>query len=367
MAHPEDILAVEVDTSVPSGESDEVICPPNAVASGYEMDIKCMARRVGEDYVYYRKEGSSLHVLDKVWVYSTFNAWIIKHLHANSGKFFDASLRKYPRIECRIPTEGETWKWCISAMCEDSSGARSQSVKPSCSDITKTKNEFFLKFMAKEIDGGYAYYGRKRSVMHILEKKWMHDTFDASFIELLHTNSGKFLYTRGHLPDDNPYCAAYGAESAFRYVGLESIADFLLDCKDRIKDSVINPVAEISALLMKDRKDALPPLSGWQAHRISSFDPLEDRSSNVTVVQLCADDGDNSHVIAIANHWIFDSKHDRIPLTAENLDACIPGDRTFARCSYAIRFVPGKRLKRILDVSGSEPQEEGEAKKIRVA
>ena len=76
-----------------------------------------------------------------------------------------------------------------------------------------------------------------------------------------------------------------------------------------------------------------------------------------TMVQLCSVDEfgyeNNEHIVAIAGDWIFDSnKTHALPLSAESLDACcLDGDK-FLRVSYAVRFIPGKKLlKRKRDVN----------------
>ena len=67
------------------------------------------------------------------------------------------------------------------------------------------------------------------------------------------------------------------------------------------------------------------------------------------MVQLCSVDEsgyeNNEHVVAIAGDWIFDSnKTHALPLNAESLDACCLSSDTFKRTSYAVRFIPGKKL-----------------------
>jgi len=64
-------------------------------------------------------------------------------------------------------------------------------------------------------------------------------------------------------------------------------------------------------------------------------------------VQLHDSKGNSSHVIGIAGRCIFDStRHHALPLSPESLDACCLGDATVLRVSYAMRFVPGKKLLR---------------------
>ena len=89
-------------------------------------------------------------------------------------------------------------------------------------------------------------------------------------------------------------------------------------------------------------------MGGWQeTPHLPRFDPLTNRSHHPTIVQLCASDGDNTHVVCLPGDWIFDSNRRHVlPLCKASLDACCLGATTFLRVSYAARLVPGKRLKR---------------------
>jgi hypothetical protein len=123
------------------------------------------------------------------------------------------------------------------------------------------------------------------------------------------------------------------------------------------------------SLLCGECKDApLPYSTGWkETARIKNFDPLSNRSQDVTIVQLCATDGDNTHIIAIAGDWLFDSnRHSAMPLSRENLDRCCLGAEKFLRSSYAVRLVPGKKLRRIQE-NGPTAEDGPTAKKPKLA
>ena len=67
---------------------------------------------------------------------------------------------------------------------------------------------------------------------------------------------------------------------------------------------------------------------------------------------------DNSHVVAIVGRdvgrRIFDSnQHKPLPLSRDSLDACCLGPTTF-HVSYAMRFVPSKKLLRAAQARARE-------------
>ena len=54
---------------------------------------------------------------------------------------------------------------------------------------------------------------------------------------------------------------------------------------------------------------------------------------------------DKTHVVAIADRWIFDPNATQArPLTRAGLDACCLGGATYHRAAYAARFKPSKKL-----------------------
>jgi hypothetical protein len=133
------------------------------------------------------------------------------------------------------------------------------------------------------------------------------------------------------------YCASYGPASALRHAGFAEHADHLEQQAEHVLAALTNQAAEAGEVVKK--------LGGFVAQRMPNYDPLTDRSPHPTILQLCASDGDNTHVVGIAGDWIFDSnRHNALPLCKESLDACCLGDASFLRSSYAIRLVPGKKL-----------------------
>jgi hypothetical protein len=151
-----------------------------------------------------------------------------------------------------------------------------------------------------------------------------------------------------HFQGDKPYCASYGPASALRHVGFGHLADHLIDCADEIL-SADHQIAKVVELVAKS--------GGWtDTPAIKTFDPLSDRSPHVTIVQLCASDGDNTHVTAIAGDWLFDSnRQSALPLTAASLDMACVGKPTFSRVSYAVRLIPGKKLLKRIAMANALP------------
>ena len=139
---------------------------------------------------------------------------------------------------------------------------------------------------------------------------------------------------------DHPYCASYGLSSALRHCGYTEHAQHLEDRAEEVLSCKTSQAAR--AVLFVDGK------GGWsETRRLGDFDPLSDRSPHPTIVQLNDSDNDNTHVVGIAGEWIFDSnKHEALPLTRESFNACCLGDAPFKNVAYAVRFVPGKKLKR---------------------
>ena len=136
------------------------------------------------------------------------------------------------------------------------------------------------------------------------------------------------------------YCASYGLASALRFCGYVDHADHL-ECKaEEVLAATTNQAAKAV--------DVLVAFGGWaETKELTNFDPLAERSPHPTIVQVCASDGDNTHIVALAGDWIFDSNlHSALPLSKESLDACCLGLAAFSHASYSVRLVPGKKLKR---------------------
>jgi hypothetical protein len=233
------------------------------------------------------------------------------------------------------------------------------------------------KMWAERKGKGYLYYGLVKDApkWEALESSWVIHNFAqyTDWLKALENNGGQplivpggravgALVLGGHVSDDHgciggsgligvsvpsvtyqggyPFCASYGLASALRFCGyadhaakLEALAETVLACKT---NQAARAVHEVQCM------------GGWQeSPRLPNFNPLTDRSPHPTIVQLCASDGDNTHVVGIAGDWIFDSNlHRAKPLCKESLDDCCVGATTFLRVSYAVRFVPNRRLKR---------------------
>ena len=93
-------------------------------------------------------------------------------------------------------------------------------------------------------------------------------------------------------------------------------------------------------------------VGGWaKVDVIPGFDPINNRSPLVTVVQLCAVNAagveDNTHVVAIVGDRIFDSNYTHaLELSQASLDTCCVGEGwTFKRVSYAARLSLAKALR----------------------
>ena len=63
---------------------------------------------------------------------------------------------------------------------------------------------------------------------------------------------------------DQPYCTSFAVASALRHVGLDGLANFILEQKERLLNSIKQPIVETVALLRGECKDALPPYTGWK-------------------------------------------------------------------------------------------------------
>ena len=146
---------------------------------------------------------------------------------------------------------------------------------------------------------------------------------------------------------DRPFCVAYGLASALAHCGFPSHAAFLLGCAQDLCECTTSAAAEAIRRLIKH--------GGWAESRVlKNFNPLADRSPHPTILQLCDSDEENTHVVAIAGDWLFDSNYTHaLPFPAddakrsrESLDIACLGAATFARASYAARLVPGKKLAR---------------------
>ena len=139
---------------------------------------------------------------------------------------------------------------------------------------------------------------------------------------------------------ERPYCSTYGPAGALRFCGYIEQAEALEACADELLACATHQAA--SAV------QRLTGMGGWaKTEHVKSFNPLLDRSPHPTVLQICASDGDNTHVVGLAGDWIFDSNyHEPLPLCAASLDSCCIGAATYLRASYAVRLEPGKALKR---------------------
>ena len=143
-----------------------------------------------------------------------------------------------------------------------------------------------------------------------------------------------------------------GPAEAIRYAGFENIADYLKSNAAKVLESKTHQVAATVQLLSDN--------GGWGATNRLRADFLNDPISlppnqNPVIVQLSDSYRNNKYCVGIAGdcdcNWIFDSnKHDKLPLTKESLDSCCIGDATFSHVSYAVQFVPGKKLKRKRDM-----------------
>jgi hypothetical protein len=136
------------------------------------------------------------------------------------------------------------------------------------------------------------------------------------------------------------HCAALGISSALRYRGFVEHADNIASRAPDVLACKTNQAAA-AVQLLRDQ-------GGWaETICLSNFDPLADSSENPTIVQLSDSSGDNTHVVGVAGGWIFDSnRHEALPLSRASLDACCLGNATFSHASYAVRFVPGKKLQK---------------------
>jgi len=131
------------------------------------------------------------------------------------------------------------------------------------------------------------------------------------------------------------WCASYGLASALRHEGFGDYAEYILEHKDDF--FVANPLDK-AAKLLKEK-------GGWaDPVRLPNHDPITDRSKDITIVQLCDADGDNTHIVSTVGDWIFDSRQfDKMDLSPENLDRACVG---FHHVSRAYRLVPGKKLRK---------------------
>jgi hypothetical protein len=139
---------------------------------------------------------------------------------------------------------------------------------------------------------------------------------------------------------ETPYCTSFGPASAFRWCGFSAHAEAL---ESQARDIPKCPTSKTARAV-----DILRAHGGWEKTlQLHDFNPLTDRSPHPTVVQLCDSDEDNTHTVGIAGNWIFDSNRCKaLWLSQASLDACCPGRATFKRVSYAVRFIPGRKLKR---------------------
>lgn len=140
---------------------------------------------------------------------------------------------------------------------------------------------------------------------------------------------------------DRPHCASLGPVSALRACGYLRHADAL----QRVAEDVLACTTSQAAEAVR----RIRAMGGWkETPHLPNFDPVINHSPHVTIVQLRDSHGSNTHVIAIAGDLIFDSNHpEPRSLSKAALDACCLGAATFARVSYAVRFIPAaKALKR---------------------
>lgn len=234
------------------------------------------------------------------------------------------------------------------------------------------------KIWAQKVGRGFVYHGKpKGSHWEKLENDWVEANFGltagySTFLESL--RGGKALVvpvgraaTRSSTADPSPgsqndtgascptgvllpggviyqgvsqHCASYGLASALAACGFVAEAESLVSQADKILACTTNQA--------KKAVDTLVACGGWARPQVldcSIFDPLVHRSPLPTIVQLCASDADNTHVVGIAGDYLYDSNFtERRLLTREALDASCIGEATFARASYAARLTPGKKL-----------------------
>ena len=257
-----------------------------------------------------------------------------------------------------------------------------------------------IKIFAKKCGRGFAFWGlpRRGSKYEKLDSDWVTENFSSkgfgSFIDQLkavpgerkHVPNGSSARTVDlvevsdsrvgcsvasgsdgslgpsvHFQGDKPFCVSYGSASALRFVGFHQLADHLIDRADEIVDrahevfSSDHQIAKVVQLVIKS--------GGWvDTPEITRFGPLRDRSPHVTIAQLFASDGDNTHVVAIAGDWLFDSNRDfALPLTADSLDMACVGKVTFSHVSYAVRLIPGKKLLKRMAVASEKAAKKARA------
>ena len=105
---------------------------------------------------------------------------------------------------------------------------------------------------------------------------------------------------------------------------------------------------------------AIKEFGGWEVHRKTNFNPLQDDDpSTIKVLQICTVPihhhhmkkyQDNNHCIGVTDELIFDSnKHSPMPLNKFNLDLCCVGDAwVFHHVSLCYEFIPGRNVKSII-------------------
>ena len=103
------------------------------------------------------------------------------------------------------------------------------------------------------------------------------------------------------------------------------------------------PSKEMIEYLIACMKKHAPDIATGQKwntkKKVLKFDPVENVSTSITLLQLCGNDGGVQHAVTTVGNWIFDTVEFRAyALTKENLSVCCGEGATFERVYAAYRF-----------------------------